>query len=77
MTEQKLMPLAELINQWDEEMPLMTVEMILRQVLGHVEEGKAEDAKFMRRLDDLTIAMADVRSRLKRMEKGGEGDVHL
>ena len=77
MTEEKLMPLEELINQWDEEMPLMTVDTILRQVLGHVQEGKAVDAKFMRRLDDLTIAMADVRSQLKQMQKGGEGDVNL
>ena len=75
MTEQKLMPLEELINQWDEEMPLMTVEMLLRQVLGHVEEGKEERAKFMRRIDDLTIAMADVCSQLK--QKGSVGDVNL
>ena len=75
MTEQKLMPLEELINQWDEEMPLMTVEMLLRQVLGHVEEGKAERAKFMRRIDDLTIAMADLRSQLK--QKGDVGNVNL
>ena len=77
MSEHKLVPVEDLINQWDEEMPLMTMDTILRQMLSHVQEGKAERAKFMRRIDDLTISVTEVRSRLKRLQQGGAEDVNL
>ena len=77
MTEQELMPLKALIEQWDEEMPLLAVDTILRQVLSHVQEGQAERAKLLKRVDTLTIEVAALRSQSKQSQKGDEFDVHL
>ena len=77
MSEHELMPLEALINQWDEEMPLMAVDTILRQVLSHVDEGKTERAKLLKRVDTLTIEVAALRSQLKQGQKGDSFDVNL